>query len=455
MTSENRSPLSIVLCIAFLITMLPLLGGAVPAAARGASIKTVTAGDTIFVYETGLDLTALDITGGTGLLSLTKFVNDDTAQARIREIPVLNAADFDVLTTQVGSDYGKYYATNVTGAVPGMFVQIARPEATLGVVLAASHASSVDGKSISPDTSIAFRIASPRVGTSYVTAAGVAEGQLAVEITTPSGTKVGQLGGMSLSPINVSGTEQFTGAIPLTGAAPGTYTAVAKWITPDWKYQAPNSNSVTFTVLPGSAAMVTFSGQVTNTAGKALPGIWVYFWRQDGKKSFYVVTGTDGKYSAQVEKSKLLTQRYNIAANKDNADPDHPNNFQYATVEITNVAPTMNRAGLNFRLASGLVHLGGRVTDYYGKPLADIWVYFWRQDGKDAGYVKTNATGFYTRQVTRYPSTDKLHRYNIAANKDNGDPIHPKNPSFGTKEMMNIVPDKNRLALNFKLAPSR
>jgi hypothetical protein len=95
------------------------------------------------------------------------------------------------------------------------------------------------------------------------------------------------------------------------------------------------------------------------------------------------------------------------------------------------------------------------VTNYYGKPLADIWVYFWRQDGNDAGYVKTNATGYYTRQVTRYPSTDKLHRYNIAANKDTGDPTHPRHPSFGTSQLVNIVPDMNRLGLNFKLAPSR
>jgi hypothetical protein len=69
--------------------------------------------------------------------------------------------------------------------------------------------------------------------------------------------------------------------------------------------------------------------------------------------------------------------------------------------------------------------------------------------------VKTNATGYYIRQVSRYPSTDKLHRYNIAANKDNGDPTHPKDRSFGTKELVNIVPDMNRLNLNFKLAPSR
>ena len=452
MTFKDHPLLSTFLCIALVITMLPLIGGAGPAAARGAGIRDIQSGDVIFVYETDLDLTSVGDPLGipTALVML-----DNRTGAEINRIPVPDFASFDVLPSRVGGDYGPYYAANASGVNPGRYVQIAMPEATLGVVLSDSHAS-VDGKSISPTSSIAFRIASPKVGSSYVTDAGVAEGQLGLEITTPSGAKIQQLGGVSLSPLNVSGAEQFTGAIPLKGVEPGTYSARAKWITPDWQNRANlDSNTVTFTVQPGSTAMVTFSGQVTDTAGKALPNIWVYFWRQDGRKSFYVMTGADGKYSAQVEKSSSLSQRYNLAANKDNGDPTHPKNSQYATAEITNMAPTMNRAGLNFRLANGLVTLGGRVTNYYGKPLADIWVYFWRQDGNDAGYVKTNATGYYIRQVSRYPSTDKLHRYNIAANKDNGDPTHPKDRSFGTKELVNIVPDMNRLNLNFKLAPSR
>jgi len=429
-----------------------------PVATRGASIKDVRSGNTIFVYETGLDLTALDGAGGADPLTIVKFVDDNPAKAVIKEIPVPNPAAFDVLASQVGSDYGKYYAVDASGANSNQYVEIAMPETTLGVVLAGSHTTSVDGKSVSPETSIAFRIASPGVGTSYVTAAGVSEGQLAIEILTPGGAKVRQLGGITLSPINVSGSEQFTGAIPLKGVEPGTYSAVTTWITPDWKDRVSlNSNTVTFTVQSGSTPpatpMVNLSGKVTTSAGKGIPDIWVYFSRQDGAKSFYVKTGADGRYTAPVEKSDVTSQRYTIAANKDTGDASHPKNPLYVTGEIKNVIPSMNRANLNFMLASGLVTLSGKVTDSSGKPLADIPVSFTRVDGKNSFFTRTGADGRYSAQVER--TGDRTRRYNLSANTDTGDASYPRNSQYASAVLAYVLTASDQNSLNFRLASTQ
>jgi hypothetical protein len=203
------------------------------------------------------------------------------------------------------------------------------------------------------------------------------------------------------------------------------------------------------------SARVTLGGKVTDISGRALPDIWISFTRKDGKNSFFVKTGADGKYSALVEKSGDKMKTYTIAANKDTGDASHPKNPQYTTAELTSVLPSMDRSTLNFRLEKGLVTLGGRVTDSSGKAVPDLWVYYWRQDGQDSGYARTNMTGYYSREVARFPATDRLHRYNLAANKDTGDASHPKNPAFATKELLNITPDMDRMYLNFKLVASR
>jgi PGF-CTERM protein len=239
------------------IVLVALL--AAPVAARGPSIKNIANGDTMFIYETGLNLAALSNTAG--LMNngdyLVKFVDDDVTKARIKEIPVSNVLSFSVLTEQVGTDYGIYYCVDVAVIpVPASSnsVRIRPMGTTLGAVLSNSHVDSVDGKSVTRDTDIAFKI-----GTEYGYLYAVTPVYMAVvdiELTTPGGGKVRQFQGVDLSNINLTSAQMFTDtagpAVPidLTNAEAGTYSAIIKMNVSPWAGRSNlDSNSVTFTVL--------------------------------------------------------------------------------------------------------------------------------------------------------------------------------------------------------------
>ncbi|MDD1658220.1 MAG: PGF-CTERM sorting domain-containing protein [Methanomicrobiales archaeon] len=253
-----KSKISLVLAAIVLVALL-----AAPAAARGASIKTIVPGDTIFVYETGLDLTALGFAGAAGD-ALNKYVDDDPLKALITEIPVTDFTSFDVLASQVGSDYGIYYAA--PGGVAGAnTVRIRAMTATLGLVLNASHVDSVDGKSVTRDTKIAFKVGS-QYGSLYRDNVPVYHAKVDIEITTPGGAKVREFQDVVLSNFNLTSAEFYTdtgplntglGNISLTGAEAGTYSALIKFNVTPFTNQAPNSNTVTWTVLSKPVTITT------------------------------------------------------------------------------------------------------------------------------------------------------------------------------------------------------
>jgi S-layer glycoprotein len=260
--NRMKSKISLVLAAIILVALL-----AAPAAARGAALKTIAAGDTLFVYETGLDLSALN--SGVGPIAandmLIKYVDDDPAKASIKEITVLDPTSFSVLASQVGSDYGLYYVVDPTLAVPVESVRIRNIDATLGLVLNASHVDSVDGKSVTRDTSIAFKVGT-QYGALYRTNVPAYLALVDIEITTPGGAKIREFQNINLALINLSSAEFYTdtgpilsgrGAISLSGAEAGTYSAVAKFNVTPFTSQAPNSNSVTWTVLSKPVTITT------------------------------------------------------------------------------------------------------------------------------------------------------------------------------------------------------
>jgi PGF-CTERM protein len=215
-----------------------------PAAARGADITTITDGDTIFVYETDLDLSAL----GADTASLKQFVDDATDKALLNEIPVGTVTDFDVLSASVAGNYGVYYAANGTTTL-GTSVTIREPTMALDVVLADSTSDSIDGKTVSKATDIAFKVQAPYVGSFYKNESGDVTAVMKVEVTTPGGGKLTTFGGENYGAIDITSAQFYTNSSSLENVEAGTFTAVGKWVSPSgFSNFADNSNSVSFTV---------------------------------------------------------------------------------------------------------------------------------------------------------------------------------------------------------------
>ncbi|MCM2465057.1 DUF3821 domain-containing protein [Methanoculleus oceani] len=226
------------------------------AGARGPTIGDIQPHDTIFVYEEGLDLSQLrNATTDNPVTELRKYQDNNPDRGVTRNVPVVDDTNFEVLDFLVGGDYGTYYAYNPEDGVTAL-VMIREPEIFLDVVLASPHHNEpLAGYAVSPNTRIAFRIASPDVGAFYQ-AGGVYPATVDILLTTPGGAETTVISGINLAGLNVSSTRFYTddpgrpGAIPLSGIGePGTYTVRAVWRQPAaFDAYAADSEPVTFTV---------------------------------------------------------------------------------------------------------------------------------------------------------------------------------------------------------------
>ena len=210
-----------------------------PAAARTGTV--IGDGDTIFVYEDCLDISALG--NGTTVTSL-KMLDDTTI---LKSLPVGNDSCYNVPTLE-GDDLGTYYAFNGSTNTERQVV-IEEPTLKLGVVLADSHTSSVDGQSVAETTPIAFKITTDEVG---IVLADDDYASVTVEVFK-EGVPLTTFGDANLLGIYLTGSTMYTDderdECDLTLEDPGDYTARAKWATPDgFKNDAPKSNTVSFTI---------------------------------------------------------------------------------------------------------------------------------------------------------------------------------------------------------------
>lgn len=98
----------------------------------------------------------------------------------------------------------------------------------------------------------------------------------------------------------------------------------------------------TSTIPPG---YIVLGGQVTDTYGNALSGIFVYIMSSDYRTAVYTYTDVSGHYSGQVKTSATLT--YNIYVNPNRYDR------RYGEGEIKGVGATRSRSDLNVPLTSG------------------------------------------------------------------------------------------------------
>ena len=100
-----------------------------PAAARTPTIDDIVDGDTIFVYEEGLNLS-----GFGAVTSLNKYSDDDPTKALLNQIAVTTPGDFDLLASAVGGEYGVYYPDNTAVDTSSPNVVIREPTVDLDVV---------------------------------------------------------------------------------------------------------------------------------------------------------------------------------------------------------------------------------------------------------------------------------------------------------------------------------
>jgi len=150
-----------------------------------------------------------------------------------------------------GIPTGTYYVFTATGDPANLatavgYVNVQVPDATLDVVLNTSPKDSVNGKLVTRDSLLDFKLMN--------NLNGLPGAAMNIEVTLPGGGVTTQFGGRILKGIPTDGTTRYLGAISLTDAAAGTYTARAKWpSTSDFYCKGYDSNTVTFEV--GTASL--------------------------------------------------------------------------------------------------------------------------------------------------------------------------------------------------------
>ena len=222
--------LAVVLLVALVI---------VPAVAGRA---ITTAGTNVFVGEENLDFTGGDFTGTTQLVHYTGKVGESSIDKTI----MLSAGKADLTG---GIPTGSYYA--IGSLHPTVtYVNVQFPEVKLDVVLSNSRSDSVNGKSVTRNIILDFKLMN--------NLNGLPNGVMNIEVTLPDGRKTTQFGGQALNNIPVSGYTVYKGAIVLTDVSPGIYIAVAKWpSTSDFYGKGFDSASVAFEVVAPITAIPT------------------------------------------------------------------------------------------------------------------------------------------------------------------------------------------------------
>jgi len=235
------------------------------AAARG-----ISNGDTVFVGEDDLDLTAVFDNGTVvGIPGTLVYYSSTTAGAGTvgKTIPVINTSDFDLTATEIGSSTGTWYAfnktpfTNPDGAAGSIIVSV--PSTNLDVLLGTTGTTSVNGKSVTRDSSIRFQV-DHNVGT-------LPSAAVEIRVTTPTGGTLTEFEGVFLDAANMTlfGKQKVQSApISLVKATAGTYTARAVWPsgTPLFD-KGYDSKPVTFEVVTGALAVTSNKDTVVRGNG--------------------------------------------------------------------------------------------------------------------------------------------------------------------------------------------
>ena len=200
--------------------------------------RDVGEGQSAFVFED----TALEDESAT---SLTQY-SDGPNPAPLNVIAGKNGK-FQLTEEVVNGMYGAYYY-NGTPKDNGSFILIWYPEITLKAELTtgpdgmSTSGDSIDGKSINKDTSVSFKIGSPKVAPALGCSAKLI-------FTTPAGGKTLDFGGQEFNLIQMSTVETITSPVaPGNDAEAGTWAVQAQYVTQPFKDSAEKSNTIKFDV---------------------------------------------------------------------------------------------------------------------------------------------------------------------------------------------------------------
>ena len=273
-----------------------------PAAAR-----TVSTGNTIYVGEEALDVSAI-IGAPSGTLVRFSSYADRTVETTI---PVYDSTQFDLTADSVGTRTGQWYGfpsganygdKTVTEAGT---VDIQIPSANIDVLLTGTS-TSVNGKSVTRGQPVDFRI-SHNLG-------GFPGALMDVRVTTPGGGTVTEINGVGLKGQVLTGQSRNTiSNVPMTGLTTGTYTARGIFDEPAGSSVTgtgfDTANTVTFEVTSGALSIVSNKDNIVrgNTFTVTITG--------ESEKLYNVtVQGTDANRPMVVSSQVGVTNNTGFAA---------------------------------------------------------------------------------------------------------------------------------------------
>ena len=169
-------------------------------------------------------------------------------EGTVGESQVLNTISvkggiINLLESAVKGQYGTYaYSTDGT---TWKYINIWDPSMTLKVELAGSPGDSVNGKTVTRDTELAFYVEAPVVAN-----ADAVDAKVKLVFTTPSGGSVTTFNGQSFDGISLTEASQLIKSVaPGSNAQAGVWTVQAEYTSPEgFKNYAAKSNTITFTV---------------------------------------------------------------------------------------------------------------------------------------------------------------------------------------------------------------
>ncbi|MCK8518044.1 MEMAR_RS02690 family S-layer glycoprotein [Methanoculleus sp. 7T] len=247
-----------------LMVVAMLLVAALVVAPAAAARVINTNGTTVYVGEENINFASSTGTGGFGtLVKVDQLVHYSDPSAGAIDKTILadkNGNVTELTKSAIGTTTGTYYVF-ADGADTGSrnnaagSVNVQYPEATLDVVLSSSPQDSVNGKSVTRDNKLDFKLTNNLNGLKQTSTYGGAT--MNIEVTLPGGGVTTQFGGVTnLKDVTVDGTTMWRGPIDLTNAEAGTYSAVAKWPSgSDFYGKGFDSKAVTFEVLTKKLAI--------------------------------------------------------------------------------------------------------------------------------------------------------------------------------------------------------
>jgi PGF-CTERM protein len=278
-----------------------------PAAAR-TGVDTLESGDTVYVGEENLNF-ATNFGGITGEgAKIIKLVHFSDPSAGSVDKTILVNPPFELTKSAIGTTTGSYYAFNATArdirvANSVGYVNIEIPDVTLDVVLNDSRKDSVNGKSVTRDNVLAFKLQNNLNGFFGVSGAP----KMQIEVTLPGGGVTTTFGSnnVDLKNLVVDGSTNYIGDVNLTDVEAGTYTAIAKWpSTTDFYGKGFDSNTVTFEVSSKALTLTSNKDNVVRgnsftvtIAGESLKTYQMYI-KQEGSLAAseypWIVAGQNG-----------------------------------------------------------------------------------------------------------------------------------------------------------------